>query len=108
VQKRLNSKRAELQKTLEVFSESDNDEYYGFEGLNKIQAFLLVAADASKTDGVRLRTDPLPAEFSTMVDALNDIAQERKYCDEVTEQGFFSNSDHKYAPPVGGDPDGTG
>lgn len=107
VQKRLNSKRAELQKMLQVFSEADDD-YYGFEALNKIQAFLLVARDASKTDGVRLRTSPLPVDFEVRIDALNDIALERKEHNEVTDYGFFSNSDHKYTPPEGGVTDEAG
>lgn len=104
VQKRLNGKRAELQHTLEKY-ESADDDYYGFECLNKVQAFLLAAIDASTTDGVRLRTDPLPADFATMVDGLKTIALERVDSKEVTDYGFFSNSDHHYAPPEGGDTD---
>jgi hypothetical protein len=107
VQKRLNGKRAELSKTFERFSGLDND-YYGFECLNKIQAFLLAAFDAGKTDGVRLRTDPLPADFPTYVKGLKAIAEERIASKEITDYGFFSNSDHKYDLPKEENTDDTG
>jgi hypothetical protein len=104
VQKRLNSKRAELSNAFKKYSAADDD-YYGFQCLNKVQAFLLVAFDANSTDGVRLRTNPLPSDFPSSCANLLVIAEERMSAGEVTDYGFFSNSDQKYNPPMGGDTD---
>jgi hypothetical protein len=109
VQKRLNKKRAELYKELCTFLDERTD-LLAFEALNGIQRFRLAASDAFATEGVRLRTDPIPEDFVLGVDQLRSVAQERISSGMVSVFGFFTNEDHHYSTSseVGGEMTSSG
>jgi len=99
VQQRLNKKRAELQKELKLLFESSVDEYWCFESLNGIQRFRLASIDAQATVDVRLRTNPLPANFSDLIGPLRAMCEERSTSKQVSLFGFFTNDDNRFHPP---------
>jgi hypothetical protein len=99
VQQRLNKKRAELQRALSKLMASSVDGYWAFESLNAIQRFRLAAKDALATPGVRLRTDPIPPEFSELVQPILLVAHDREQEGEMSNHGFYSNNDNKYKVP---------
>jgi hypothetical protein len=100
VQKRLNKKRSELQKKLILLNESSLDGYWCFESLNAIQRFRLSSSDALATDGVRLRTNPLPSNFHELIVPIGAIANERGLSGEVSNYGFYTNEDRRYRAPT--------
>jgi hypothetical protein len=105
VQKRLNRKRAELQKELSTLAEKPEEPYYAFRSLNAIQAFRIAAQDAKATKGCRLPTDPLPnLGWDELEQILTDLAS--SLCDEnkVGSNGFFTDEDHQFhAPSIEGE-----
>lgn len=101
VQKRLNRKRVELQKGFEaILNQSDDDRSSVLNLLNQIQRFRLAALDAISTEGIHLRTDPIPEDYRTWSDVLKNACQERIDSGMVSDYGFFLNDDHLYDPPV--------
>jgi hypothetical protein len=101
VQKRLNRKRAELQKELSNLADQTEEAYYAFASLNAIQAFRIAARDASTTKGCRLPTDPLPSKevFDPLVEILRALALRLKSENKVASNGFFTDEEHEFSPP---------
>jgi len=91
VQKRLNTKRRELQKELQRLADEPSESYYVFKSLNAIQAFRIAARDAAHTNGARLATNPIPKGFDDIRGRLRSLAVELTDSKEVLENGFFSD-----------------
>jgi hypothetical protein len=105
VQKRLNRKRGELQKEFDRLANEPEEAYYAFTSLNAIQAFRIAAKDATATKGCRLPTDPLPPkeEFDQLVEILEKLAAQQLLDGKITSNGFFSDEDHDFSPPIEGE-----
>jgi hypothetical protein len=101
VQERLNKKRQELQSVFRKLVNSPSDGWLGFCTLNSLQKFRLALSDSKETEGVRLRTDPMPATAVDHHDFLKGIARERAAASQVTNQGFYTNDDKHYVDPKG-------
>jgi hypothetical protein len=101
VQKRLNKKRQELQSAFLKLVKSPSDGWLGFCTLNSLQKFRLALSDSKETEGVRLRTDPMPATAVDHHDFLKGISNERIAKSMVSNQGFYTNDDKHYVDPKG-------
>jgi hypothetical protein len=99
VQKRLNRKRAELQKGLSALADQPDEAFRAYESLNKIQAFRIAAKDASVTKGCRLATDPIPSEWNELLSILEETLKSLKESGAVSSNGFFTDEDHNFSPP---------
>jgi len=91
VQKRLNTKRKELQKELQRLVEEPLESYHVYKSLNAIQAFRIAARDAARTKGTRLATNPIPKGFDSIRGRLRALSVELVNSKEVQENGFFSD-----------------
>jgi hypothetical protein len=101
VQKRLNSKRRELQKELSILEDDPTESYFVFKSLNAIQAFRIAAIDAANTKGIRLPSDPIPEGFDQIRGSLKDLALELIEKKEVLGNGFFSDVSNRFTIPEG-------
>jgi len=98
VQKRLNTKRRELQKELAKFHANPNEDYYKFRSLNAIQAFRIAAKDAMATKGCRLTTNPIPEglkDFGPLI----ELSASLQESEDVLSNGFFSDQKHRFDVP---------
>jgi len=100
VQRRLNVKRAELQKELQSLMAEPNEAIRAFRSLNAIQAFRIAARDAAVTYGCRLPTNPIPKGFGEVMDILRDLAISLKRDGKVASNGFFTDEDHQFRPAI--------
>jgi len=100
VQRRLNVKRAELQKELQSLMAEPNEAIRAFRSLNAIQAFRIAARDATVTYGCRLPTNPIPKGFGEVMDILRDLAISLKRDGKVASNGFFTDEDHQFRPAI--------
>jgi len=91
VQKRLNTKRRELQKELQRLVDEPLESYYVYKSLNAIQAFRIAARDAARTKNARLATNPIPKGFDDIRGRLRTLSVELIDKEEVLENGFFSD-----------------
>lgn len=105
VQKRLNRKRAELQKELSLLADEPEEAFYAFRSLNAIQAFRIAAQDASTTKGCRLPTDPIPGTgWDELMDVLAKLGQRLSDENRISSNGFFTDDGHEFqTPSVEGD-----
>jgi hypothetical protein len=96
VQRRLNKKRSELQKELDLLLVEPGEAMYAYRSLNAIQSFRIAAKDATVTKGCRLPTNPIPEGFGGVLGILNDLALSLKREGKVASNGFFTDEDHQF------------